>query len=955
MPPLPDTKVGLLFRPAKLKECFGLLQVLRIKKMPGGPSGYEQFKFERNDVQPLFGSLSDKLQMHLSHLCDADISFEQSQIRKKYKGAKSGQALDNAVLKALQRHLHGVFDGLLSEDHDGIFYHQVLNPASGNLLTAPCRLHPLRPALRFKVEQPAAGSLQVEGLLDFAGETQRLSDYERSGFLLRKGHDYWPLAYNDYLALDWLDSQRQEQYAQQPELFLQRMVIRLEETHPVDRNGCFEMQEIRTEPVSRLYLSEIGDSFLMLTPQFSYEGIVLEGSWKEGQELTRNGRMYRVVRDKESEQSFVQHLQSLHPNFQKQHNGFFNLSFADAKKKNWFLKVYHELLDRGVEITGLDLMKHFRYSPFPPETVITHLSSDESKIELHVVVRFGEEPVALGELQKLLLGGQSTTLLKDHSIGVFPEDWLERYAPLIKHGKIKGSSLTVPKWLVLGLPRHEEEAAFRPVIGKEWWQQWQQWQEPDSVVFPVPASLRAELRDYQRKGFEWMALLSRVGAGACLADDMGLGKTLQTIAFLAWRHEQQPEGKHLVVCPASLLYNWQKELERFAPHLKTRVHGSNGRDLQDFFDEDAQVLIASYGTVRSDIGQMALLQWDAVILDESQNIKNPAAQVTKAVQELRASCRVALSGTPVMNNTFDLYAQLEFLLPGMFGTQDFFRKEYANPIDRDGDKEKVKALRQISAPFILRRTKEQVATDLPEKTESVLWCEMDAPQREAYETVRSQIKDSIFLGIRNEGLAKSKLSILQGILRLRQVCCSPQLLKDETLPFTESVKIDLLMEELKENLRHNKVLVFSQFREMLHLVAAACRANGLSYYHFDGETPPAKRQEMVAAFQEEGNTVPVFLISLKSGNAGLNLTAADYVFLVDPWWNTAVQQQAIDRTHRIGQTKNVFAYKMICKDTIEERILQLQQSKKALSEELVSEDEGFVKSLTEEDVAFLFE
>lgn len=954
MPPQPDTRVGLLFRPAKLKECFGLLQVLRIKKTPGGLSGYEQFKFERNDVQPLFGSLSDKLQMHLAHLCDADIAFEQSQIRKKYKGAKNGSTLDNAVHKALQRHLHGVFDGLLNEDHDGIFYHQVINPATGNQLTAPCRLHPLRPVLHFRVLRAASGALQAAGLLDFAGDVQELQTYERNGFLLRKGHDYWPLTYNDYLVLEWLDGQRQEQYATQPEVFLQRIVVRLEETHPVDRNACFDMQEIRVEPVPRLYLSEIGDSFLMLTPQFSYEGIVLDGSWKEWQELTRNGRMYRVFRDRSVEQSFVQYLQAQHDHFAKQHNGFFNLSFTDAKKKNWFLKAYHEWIDRGVEITGLDLMKHFRYSPHPPETVITHLSSGEAKVDLHVVVRFGEEPVSLGELQKLLLGGQSTTLLKDHSIGVFPEEWLERYAPLIKHGKIKGSTLTVPKWLVLGLPRYEEEAAFRPVIGKEWWQLWQQWQEPGSIIFPVPASLRAELRDYQRKGFEWMALLSHVGAGACLADDMGLGKTLQTIAFLAWRQQELPDGKYLVVCPASLLYNWQKELERFAPQLRAWVHGS-GRPLQNFFDENAQVLIASYGTLRADIGQLALLQWDTVVLDESQNIKNPAAQVSKAALELKAACRVALSGTPVMNNTFDLYAQLEFLLPGMFGTQDFFRKEYANPIDRDGDKEKVQALRRVSAPFILRRTKEQVAADLPEKTESVLWCEMDAPQREAYETVRNSIRDSIFLGIRNEGLAKSKLSILQGILKLRQVCCSPQLLQDREIPVTDAVKIALLMEELKDNLRDHKVLVFSQFRDMLHLIADACRTEGIAFYHFNGETPPAKRQEMVAAFQEAGNTVPVFLISLKAGNAGLNLTAADYVFLVDPWWNTAVQQQAIDRTHRIGQTRNVFAYKMICKDTIEERILQLQQSKKALSEELVSEDEGFVKSLTEEDVAFLFE
>jgi SNF2 family DNA or RNA helicase len=364
------------------------------------------------------------------------------------------------------------------------------------------------------------------------------------------------------------------------------------------------------------------------------------------------------------------------------------------------------------------------------------------------------------------------------------------------------------------------------------------------------------------------------------------------------------------------------------------------------------VLICSYGTLRSDIEQLNIIPWDVAVVDESQNIKNVQAQITRAAVQLNAKARVALSGTPIMNNTFDLYAQLNFLLPGMFGGQEFFRKEYANPIDRDGDKEKIKALQQMTAPFVLRRTKEQVATDLPEKTESILWCEMGADQMEVYNKVKHQIRDSIFLDIKTGGFEKNKLNILQGILKLRQVCGSPQLLA-ENKDCEDAVKIDVLMEEL-QNLKQNKTLVFSQFKGMLHLIAAQCKALNISYFHFDGDTPIAERQAMVSRFQESDDTTRVFLISLKSGNAGLNLTAADYVFLVDPWWNTAVQQQAIDRTHRIGQTKSVFAYKMICKDTIEERIIELQQKKKTLSEELISAEEGFVKNLSEEDVAYLF-
>ena len=255
----------------------------------------------------------------------------------------------------------------------------------------------------------------------------------------------------------------------------------------------------------------------------------------------------------------------------------------------------------------------------------------------------------------------------------------------------------------------------------------------------------------------------------------------------------------------------------------------------------------------------------------------------------------------------------------------------------------------------MRRTKQQVATDLPEKTELTLWCEMDDEQREAYDEVKSQIKKSIFLNIKQEGLGKSKLSILQGIIKLRQVCCSPTLLKDDEIRTNESIKIKVLLDEIVNNLSTNKVLVFSQFKGMLYLIADELKQHKISFYHFDGDTAVTERQALVSKFQEEENNVNVFLMSLKTGNAGINLTAADYVFLVDPWWNTAVQQQAIDRTHRIGQTKNVFAYKMICKDTIEEKIIQIQQKKQQTSDALIVEEENFVKNLTQEDIAFLFD
>jgi SNF2 family DNA or RNA helicase len=350
---------------------------------------------------------------------------------------------------------------------------------------------------------------------------------------------------------------------------------------------------------------------------------------------------------------------------------------------------------------------------------------------------------------------------------------------------------------------------------------------------------------------------------------------------------------------------------------------------------------------------MAEMIFEIAVVDESHNIKNPLAKNTHAVNMVQAVNKIALSGTPVMNNTFDLYSQLQYLLPGMFGSREFFKREYADAIDRDRDPEKIAALQKLTAPFVLRRTKEQVAKDLPEKTESVLWCSMGMAQMDMYNSIKDSIKSNLFLNIKNEGLGKSKLAVLQGIMKLKQVCASPLLLPAEEQATNHSVKTEVLLKELA-NLGNHKVLIFSQFKSMLDLLAKSFTQKGLNYYQLDGSTPAKKQSEMIDNFQAEGNTVNLFLISLKAGNAGITLTAADYVFLFDPWWNNAVQQQAIDRTHRIGQTKNVFAYKMICKDTIEEKIIQLQKKKTELSDNLVGNEEGFVKQLTREDVEYLF-
>ena len=556
----------------------------------------------------------------------------------------------------------------------------------------------------------------------------------------------------------------------------------------------------------------------------------------------------------------------------------------------------------------------------------------------------------------MLLAGQKAVLLKDGSLGILNDDWLQQYGTTVRHGKVMKDGIEISKFMAVTLKEENESSNFfKRVFTDEWWHKWRQWQQEERNVYVVPSSVKATLRPYQQRGFEWLTLLSEIGAGGCLADDMGLGKTLQTICFLARFQEENPGCIHLIVAPSSLMYNWQQEFQKFVPQLKTIVYHGNNRNTEEALSGKYEVVITSYGTMRSDAAKLLPMQYGLAVIDESHNIKNPTAQITAVVQQLNARVRIALSGTPVINNTFDLYSQLSFSLPGMFGSREFFKREYADAIDRDQNQEKVAALQKLTAPFILRRTKEQVAPDLPEKTESILWCSMSREQQDLYNEMQDLIKGNIFSGIKKDGLGKSKLAVIQGIMKLRQICNSPLLLpQEERLNVTKSVKTEVLMAELSNVLKSHKALVFSQFTTMLDILTAECDKAGIDYFHFDGKTPPAKRTEMVTAFQQKESTTNLFLISLKAGNSGINLTAADYVFLFDPYWNKATEQQAIDRTHRIGQTNKVFAYKIICKNTIEEKIIQLQNRKQKIADELISEDDGFIKSLTEEDLQFLF-
>ncbi len=950
-------KAIILFIPQKQLDLQGLLKIRILNKVKEKII-LEDYKLQKKLLMQHFYKLPLNVIDTLLLFSDEELAeweMETSQNIFLLKKTASDEIFKITLVKGL----HQRFESLLPYS-SLIKWNSQIYSVKKNVQTSPCSFSSYRPQFQFDVIN-SHNRLAISPIVILNGHHYAFDIFTQYDFWLQHNNEYFLMKFKDFQTLQWLQSGVVSQHATNASLFKEHIIAKLEADYKVNRNGHFPETPIHALPINRIFLSEISGSFLMLTPQWLYDNLLIEGVWKETQEITREGEIFVIHRNKELEADFVTLLKNLHPNFAKQSNGYFYLSFADAQKKSWFLKVFHQMLNLNIEMVGMDMLQHFRYSPHKPVTEIKIVKQLEQALTLSFSLKFGNEEIGINTLQKVLIAGQRAVLLKDGSLGIFGDDWLQQYGSIVKHGKIINKEIEVKRWMAIKVAGIEsdkestEDSILKPSINKEWWQKWSQWQKPDSEpIFKLPETICATLRPYQQKGFEWMALLAEIGAGSCLADDMGLGKTLQTICLLAHQHLINATDQHLIICPASLAYNWEQELQKFAPHFSTLVYHGAQRNFEEIKTNQPNIIITTYGTLRSDVEMLSQIEFGVIVADESHNIKNPSALITIAISQLNAKTRVALSGTPVMNNTFDLFAQLSFLLPGMFGSRDFFKKEYADPIDLQRDEIKVKALQKITAPFILRRTKEQVAKDLPEKMESVLWCQMGVDQKLAYESIKENVRNSVFLDIQEKGFGSGKLSVMAGMLKLRQVCNSGELVKDEDLFCYDSIKTDVLIEELSNLIDEHKVLVFSQFTSMIDLLEKSFDKNKIPFLRLDGSTPISKRQDLVDEFQAEDSTARVFLISLKAGNAGLNLTAADYVFLFDPWWNTAVQQQAIDRTHRIGQTKQVFAYQMICKGTIEEKIIQLQQRKKKLSEELIGEDEGFIKSLTEEDVEFLF-
>lgn len=568
--------------------------------------------------------------------------------------------------------------------------------------------------------------------------------------------------------------------------------------------------------------------------------------------------------------------------------------------------------------------------------------------DLKACIRFGEFEIPFADIRKYILRGKTEITLPNGEVGVIPESWITRYKDLFAFSSQDDHGITLNK-IHVSLVQELRESDLARVTFDQKLQKLMSFEKIED--YEVPKDFKGNLRPYQQAGYNWLRFLEDYNFGGCLADDMGLGKTIQALALIQYQQSLEDSGTNLLIMPTSLLYNWEMEARKFTPTLKILNYTGINRvkDSSQFSRYD--IVITSYGTTRVDTDILSQFYFNYIILDESQAIKNPESLISKKVRELKSRRKLILSGTPIENSTLDLWSQMSFINPGLLGNETYFKKEYLVPIEKKQDETKTKKLNAIIKPFLLRREKSQVADDLPEKVINVRYCTMSEDQREIYESEKNAFRSKIMDLIETDGIGKSHMVLLQGLSQLRQIANHPAMVKPEYEG--GSGKLEEVTYMIENSIANgHKVLIFSQFVKHLKIVSDYLNKQNLPFAYLDGATKD--RQQQVERFQNDEN-VSIFLISLKAGGTGLNLTKADYVFLLDPWWNPAVEAQAIDRAHRIGQTRKVFAYKYVSKDTIEEKIIKLQQHKQKLASDLISIEESFVKSLSHSDIKQLFD
>ncbi len=605
--------------------------------------------------------------------------------------------------------------------------------------------------------------------------------------------------------------------------------------------------------------------------------------------------------------------------------------------------------------------------------------------DVHAVVKLEGFEIPFIKLRKNILEKRREYVLPNGKVVILPAEWFTQFAQIVNLADVHDEAYRVRNIhvsLLADLDEYLNEAPPTP----DWTEVLHRGAIP---TVDIPSQFQGELRNYQLEGYSWIRFMQQNRFGALLADDMGLGKTIQTLAqlqHLALEYQKEkaqqplsavaggestaeiteivntplasdgkplpPEAMHngpiLIIAPKSLLYNWMSESAKFCPALKTALYsGLNRQKMVSTFSK-LDLVVMSYGTMRNDVEVLRNYRFNCIVLDESQAIKNPSSQTSRALLKLQSRSRIALTGTPIENTLLDIWSQMNFLNPGLLGSYTYFEKQFIRPIEKGANPQKTEELRKLIDPFVLRRTKKQVMKELPPKIEKVHFCEMSAEQAELYESVKNQYRNEILNHVTELGISKSRLKIFNGLMHLRQIALNPTL-KDVNYEGGSGKDDEIMRMLLRAVANGHKVLFFSQFVGYLKVFEDMFEQQGVEYCYLDGSMDEKERQAQIDLFQNDDKK-RVFLLSLRAGNSGLNLTAADYVFLADPWWNPFTMKQAEDRAHRIGQDKPVFSYKFITKDTIEEKILALQAKKAALAESVIPDEDSILSSLNLEEL-----
>ncbi len=682
----------------------------------------------------------------------------------------------------------------------------------------------------------------------------------------------------------------------------------------------------------------------------------------------------KTIRDVKWEAEIHQFLKSLELT---ENNGLFyakGTQFLQEKNAlyfmiNWLNNHKPVLYSKNISVIQDKLEKNY----FTGQQTLELKTTEKGDwFDIYALVQFGEFKIPFIKLKKYILNDIREFELPNGEIAILPEEWFARYKGLLPFAHTNGNHLQFEKYHFL-LLKNQLKGTSVSILDRL-----TEFEFSDENATELPKELKAKMRNYQKEGYHWMYQLNKKGFGGCLADDMGLGKTLQTLALLLKlkrtkkaihisdptagsgqldlfggdEKSEEIQPASLIVLPTSLVHNWENEIRKFTPSLKVysyvglqRKKAMDISKIAGFYD----IIFTTYGTVRNDIERLVNTTFFYLILDESQYIKNPGSKTYQAVIKFKANHRLVLTGTPIENSLSDLWSQMNFLNPGLLGNLAFFKRYFITPVEKHGNTESQEKLQLMIRPFILRRKKMEVAKDLPPLMEQVRFCEMSNGQQQMYEEEKSIIRNTILESIEKDGIRKSSFVILQGLTKLRQLANHPQLIKkgDES----GSGKMDEIFNMLENLVAENhKVLIFSSFVRHLELLKDKIESNTWKYSWLSGKT--TKRRQVIDQFQNDPEN-RIFLISLKAGGVGLNLTSADYVFIIDPWWNPAAENQAINRAHRIGQDKHVFVYRFITENSIEEKIQQLQDRKSSLADKFINSNNPF-QAITKEEIVELF-